>query len=81
MCLGTGIIPSAEGRRDPALGIYLHTEAPPDKLFYDFACSLSDYCFNREPSYWRYCRYAMARLLCLFLKLLSYNYHICSDSS
>lgn len=64
MCLGTGIIPSAEGRRDPALGIYLHSKDPPEKLFYDFACSLSDYCFNREPSYWRHCRYAIDGLLC-----------------
>jgi hypothetical protein len=53
MCLGTGVIPVAEGRRDPFWGVYLHCPNPPNKFFYDFACGLCEFALNREPHYWR----------------------------
>ena len=43
------IMTGAEGRRDAFLDIFLHLKKAPDVIFYDFACSLSEYCLNREP--------------------------------
>ena len=48
MALGTGIIPEAEGRRDPFLAVFCHMDLAPASITYDFACSLFEYIMNRE---------------------------------
>lgn len=50
-CFGFHIIPGSEGRKDPAASLYTHLETAPDTIVYDFACSLSEYCKNREAGF------------------------------
>ena len=38
----------SEGRKDPACSLYNHLEVAPEIVYYDFACSLKEYCMNRE---------------------------------
>ena len=52
-CFGFHIIPGSEGRKDPAASLYTHLETAPDTILYDFACSLSEYCKNREAGFFR----------------------------
>ena len=47
-CLEFHMIPGSEARKDPAAALYTHLATPPKVLFYDFACSLSEYVKNRE---------------------------------
>jgi hypothetical protein len=48
-----------EGRRDPFQSLYTHMRQPPKVIFYDFACQLSEYCRNREPSFFANTRFFM----------------------
>ena len=52
-CYGYHIIPGTEGRKDPAASLYTHLEKARDYVLYDFACSFSGYCHNRESGYFR----------------------------
>ena len=52
-CYGFHIIPGSEGRKDPAAAIYTHMETPPKCIFYDHACSLSEYVKNRESGFFK----------------------------
>lgn len=36
---------------------FLYMERAPDEVFYDFACSLQEYCLNREPDFWKNTRF------------------------
>ena len=56
-CYGFHIIPASEGRKDPAASLYTHLENAPDSIVYDFACSLSEYCHNRESGYFAKMRF------------------------
>ena len=56
-CYGYHIIPGSEGRKDAAASLYTHTETAPDVILYDFACSLSEYCRNRELGYFQNTRF------------------------
>jgi hypothetical protein len=57
MCIGTAIINEAEGRRDPFFAVYLYCREAPLTLAFDFACGLCEYALNREPFFWRTCRW------------------------
>ena len=46
-CYGFHVIPESEGRKDPHASLYTHLETAPATVFYDFACSLSEYAKNR----------------------------------
>ena len=56
-CYGFHVIPESEGRKDPAASLYTHLENAPDLVLYDFACSLSEYCKNRESGYYKNTRF------------------------
>jgi len=56
-CLGYHIIPGSEGRKDAAASLYTHLPTPPEEIFYDFACSLSEYNHNRESGFFKNTRY------------------------
>ena len=40
-------------RKDPAATLYTHLVTPPKVVFYNFACSLSEYVKNRDSGYFR----------------------------
>lgn len=50
-CYGFHIIKGAEGRKDPFASLLKYKPDPPEHVFYDFACSLSEYSLNRDPGY------------------------------
>lgn len=56
-CYGFHVIPGSEGRKDPAASLYLYRNHAPEVIFYDFACSLSEYCHNRESGYFSNTRF------------------------
>jgi len=56
-CYGYHIIPGSEGRKDAAASLYTHLPKAPKQVFYDFACSLSEYSHNRESGYFQDTRY------------------------
>lgn len=56
-CYGYHMIPSHEGRKDPACSAYAFLETAPEEMFYDFSCQLEEYCLNREPGYWKNTRF------------------------
>jgi len=56
-CWGFHIIPSAEGRKDAANSLYCYLEKAPETIFYDFSCSLEEYCRNRESGYFTNTRF------------------------
>jgi hypothetical protein len=56
-CYGYHIIDGAEGRKDPFSSLFKYTPVAPKELFYDFSCSLSEYCLNREPYFFRETRF------------------------
>lgn len=56
-CYGFHMITGSEGRKDPASSAFQYLQNPPDELYYDFSCQLEEYCLNREPGYWRCCRF------------------------
>ena len=50
-CYGFHIIPGSEGRKDPAATVYTHMETPLKCIFYDHACSLSEYFKNWKSGF------------------------------
>ncbi|MDA8031990.1 MAG: hypothetical protein MPK62_12885, partial [Alphaproteobacteria bacterium] len=54
---GFHLINKAEGRRDPFCSLYKFLEDMPKHIFYDFACSLSEYALNRAPELFRFTRF------------------------
>ena len=54
---GFHIIAGGEGRKDAFASLYKYLEEPPEHIFYDFACQLSEYCLNREPLLFRNTRF------------------------
>ncbi len=56
-CYGFHVITTSEGRKDPFASAYMYMETPPDEVFYDFSCQLEEYSLNREPMFWRCCRF------------------------
>ena len=56
-CYGMHLIAGSEGRKDPFSSLYKYIEKPPEHIFYDFACQLSEYCNNREPEMFKNTRF------------------------
>ena len=54
---GFHLIDGAEGRKDPFCSLLKYKEEMPEELYYDFACSLSEYCLNREPDLFKNTRF------------------------
>ena len=54
---GFHLIDGAEGRKDPFCSLVKYMEQMPEELYYDFACSLSEYCLNREPDLFKNTRF------------------------
>ena len=52
-CYGFHFDNCREGRKDPFSVMYKYMETPPEKIFYDFACGLHEYCLNREPDFFK----------------------------
>ena len=52
-CYGFHIIDGSEGRKDAAHSIYSYKKTAPAVVLYDFACSMEEYCLNRETGYWK----------------------------
>ena len=50
-CYGFHMIPGSEGRKDASASLYCYLQKPPKVVFYDFACSLSEYTQNWETGY------------------------------
>ena len=48
---GLHLIDGAEGRKDGFCSLWKYITSPPKEVFYDFACSLSEYMLNREPKF------------------------------
>ena len=56
-CYGFHVIQGSEGRKDPFSSMFKYMPEAPEEVFYDFACSLSEYCLNREPHFFRDTRF------------------------
>ena len=56
-CYGCHMVPTSEGRKDPFSSAFLYMDTAPSEVFYDFSCQLEEYCLNREPRFWRNCRF------------------------
>lgn len=54
---GFHLIKGGEGRKDPFSSLFKYKEDAPSEIFFDFACQLSEYCLNREPSYFHSTRF------------------------
>lgn len=54
---GFHLIEGGEGRKDPFCSLYKYLDTPPDHIYYDFACQLSEYCLNREPELFKNTRF------------------------
>ena len=54
---GFHLIDGAEGRKDPFCSLVKYLEEMPEELYYDFACSLNQYCMNREPDLFKNTRF------------------------
>ena len=54
---GFHMISGGEGRKDPFSALFKYMEEPPEEVFYDFACQLSEYSLNREPRFFKYTRF------------------------
>ena len=52
-CYVFHLISDDEGRKDPFSSLYKYKPIAPDELFYNFACQLSEYCFNSALQYFR----------------------------
>ena len=50
-------MPTSEGRKDPFASVYSYLPVDPEEIFYDFSCQLEEYSLNREPNYWKQCRF------------------------
>jgi hypothetical protein len=51
-CHGFHMVPESEGRKDPHAAMLCYLPKPPLEVYYDFACGLSEYCWNREPFFY-----------------------------
>ena len=49
-CYGYHITKGAEGPKDCFASSIKYMEQPPEEIYYDNACHLNDYCFNRAPA-------------------------------
>ena len=47
------VIPFSEGRNDPFSVLRTYMRKAPKVVVYDFACSLEEYCLNRDPVWFR----------------------------
>ena len=56
-CLGFHIIDGSEGRKDCITPLHTYMPEPPNEVFYDFACSASEYSLNREPAFFKRTRF------------------------
>ena len=56
-CYGCHIVDGSEGRKDPANSLYTHLTEAPEVVFYDFSCSLEEYCLNREAGFFKNTRF------------------------
>ena len=54
---GFHLIKGKEGRKDPFYSLYKYLKKAPKMIFYDFACSLSEYALNREAGYFSLVRF------------------------
>ena len=54
---GFHIIDGAEGRKDPFSALVKYCKDMPQEIYYDFACQLSEYCYNREPQLFQNTRF------------------------
>lgn len=54
------------GRRDAFLPIFAHMKTPPEIVYYDFACSMDEYFYNREPKFWEGTRAFCDMYCCCF---------------
>lgn len=54
---GFHLIAGGEGRRDPFSSLFKYKKTMPQEIFYDFACSLSEFALNREPTLFRNTRF------------------------
>ena len=52
-CYGFHVITGSEGRKDAATSLYAYLKKAPQVIFYDFACSLDEYCKNRENGFFK----------------------------
>lgn len=52
-CYGFHVVNGSEGRKDPFYAMMKYLPIAPEYLFYDFACQLSEYAYNREIAYFR----------------------------
>ena len=71
-CYGFHLIPEAEGRKDAFASLLKYLPDPPQHIFYDFACGLSEYSLNREPDYYKNVRF--------FHDIFHGLTHICGNS-
>ena len=53
VCYPFDIIPNAEGRNEAFSFLLKYFKVAPKVVIYDFACSLQDYCLNRQPEHFR----------------------------
>ena len=56
-CYGAHVIDGSEERKDAACSLYTHLKVALDVIFYDFACSLEEYCLNREADFFKNTRF------------------------
>ena len=56
-CYGLHLINGSEGRIDPFSSLLKYLPEAPKEVFYDFACSLSEYSLNREPEFFKETRF------------------------
>jgi len=52
-CYGFHVMPFSEGRNDPFSVLKTYLRKAPKIIVYDFACSLEEYCLNRDPDWFR----------------------------
>lgn len=57
VCYGLHVIEKAEGRNEPFSFLTCYLKEAPKVVVYDFACSLEEYCRNREPVYFKSTRF------------------------
>ena len=69
---GFHMISGGEGRKDPFSALFKYMENPPEEIFYDFACQLSEYSLNREPRFFKYTRF--------WHDLFHGTTHLCGDN-
>ena len=69
---GFHMISGGEGRKDPFAALFKYMEEPPEEVFYDFACQLSEYSLNREPHFFKYTRF--------WHDLFHGTTHLCGDN-